>query len=339
MKILHIEDCAADAELVQAVISEEWPDCEIRVIFSRPDLVAHMERDEFDVILSDFSLGSFTGWDALRIAKEKSPQTPFIFLSGTIGEDRAIEAVQAGAQDYVIKDRMKRLITAIHRALRDSRERKRREVAERRIREQADLLNKAHDAIIVTGLDGVVSFWNHGAERIFGWTASEAGGQRIEGILGTGVAAELENVRKALEQADEWRGDFRLHDKRGKSLIVEFSITLIRDDAGQPKARLSIGTDITDKKKMEEQFLRVQRLESIGMLASGIAHDLNNVLAPIFLAAPMLREHASNPGDIRMITTLEKSAERGAGLVRQILSFAHGVSGANQLVPVKHIMR
>src|ERR1700691_634715 len=106
-----------------------------------------------------------------------------------------------------------------------------------------------------------------------------------------------------------------------------------------PAAALPLTGGAACTKRAEEQFLRAQRLESIGMLASGIAHDLHNVLAPIFLAAPMLREHATNPPDIRMITTLERSAERGAGLVRQILSFAHGVSGANQLVQVKHLLR
>jgi nitrogen-specific signal transduction histidine kinase/CheY-like chemotaxis protein len=120
---------------------------------------------------------------------------------------------------------------------------------------------------------------------------------------------------------------------------MEFSMTLIRDNAGQPKARLSIGTDVTAKKNLEEQFLRVQRLESIGMLASGIAHDLNNILAPMLLAAPMLRDQMSNSVHVNMITTLEKSAERGAALVRQILSFAQGVSGAHQLVQLKHILR
>jgi two-component system cell cycle sensor histidine kinase/response regulator CckA len=120
---------------------------------------------------------------------------------------------------------------------------------------------------------------------------------------------------------------------------MEMSMTLVRDNAGQPKARLSIGTDVTAKKNLEEQFLRVQRLESIGMLASGIAHDLNNILAPILLAAPMLRDQVTNPVHAKMITTLEKSAERGAALVRQILSFAQGVSGAHQLVQLKHILR
>ena len=99
------------------------------------------------------------------------------------------------------------------------------------------------------------------------------------------------------------------------------------------------GADSVAKKRLDEQYLRTQRLESIGMLASGIAHDLNNVLAPIILAAPVLREHATNPDDLRMIMSLEKSAERGVELVRQILTFAHGAGGAQERVEVKDLLQ
>src|SRR5271167_930139 len=172
MKILHIEDSAHDAELVGDLLNAEWPRCEIHVISNRLDLLKRLESGGYDLVLSDFSLGSFTGLDALKIAKEHAPGTPFIFLSGTIGEDQAIEAVKAGAQDYVIKDRMKRLVTAIHRALRDCKDRTEHEETERRNREQADLLSKAHDAIIVTNLDGKITFWNAGAERLLGWSSA-----------------------------------------------------------------------------------------------------------------------------------------------------------------------
>ena len=104
-----------------------------------------------------------------------------------------------------------------------------------------------------------------------------------------------------------------------------------RDDPGKPPAPDPQGSD--------ERYLRAQRLESIGMLASGIAHDLNNVLSPIILAAPVLREHATNPDDLRIITSLEKSAERGVDLVRQILSFAHGAASVPQTVQIKHLLR
>src|SRR5580704_7446001 len=109
--------------------------------------------------------------------------------------------------------------------------------------------------------------------------------------------------------------------------------------APQPQARTAPGPDGAARKRLDEQFLRAQRLESIGMLASGIAHDLNNVLAPIILAAPLLRDHATNPDDLRLITSLEKSAERGVELVRQILSFAHGVGSIQRQVQVKDLLR
>ncbi len=117
------------------------------------------------------------------------------------------------------------------------------------------------------------------------------------------------------------------------------SATLLQDETEHPKALPVLEPNISAKKRLDEQFLRAQRLESIGMLASGIAHDLNNVLAPIILAAPVLREHATNPDDLRIITSLEKSAERGVDLVRQILTFAQGVGGGHQLLEIKHLLQ
>jgi len=339
MNILHVEDNAADAEIVRNLLEEEWPDCAIKVVSDPTELHERLRSESFDLVLSDFSMGSFTGLDALQMVQRVCPATPFIFLSGTIGEDRAIEALRAGAQDYVIKDRMKRLVTAIYRAMDDSRARARRLQAEERIREQADILNKARDAIIITDLGGIITFWNQGAERSTGWTSEEVIGRRLEDALGGEAREGIAMARKALQETDEWRGEFHLHNKQGSLLVLEVRSTLIRDERGQPKARLSIGTDVTEKKHIEEQFLRVQRLESIGMLASGIAHDLNNVLAPILMAAPMLRLKTTDPSDQRIITSFEKSAERGAGLVRQILAFAQGVSGSHQLVQVRHLVR
>src|SRR5208283_3996409 len=116
-------------------------------------------------------------------------------------------------------------------------------------------------------------------------------------------------------------------------------ITLVRDEAGRPRARLNFLADITEKKLLEEKFLHAQRLESIGMLAAGIAHDLNNVLAPIMFAEPLLRASLSTPRDLKILDTFKKCAERGAGLVRQILGFVHSTAGEVQPTQVKHIPR
>jgi two-component system cell cycle sensor histidine kinase/response regulator CckA len=117
MRILHVEDNSADAELIAAVIREEWPECEIDVVEGREQFVTEISSHRYDLILSDFSLSSFDGLTALHLAREGAPDTPFIFLSGTIGEDRAVEAMRLGAADYVLKDRPKRLIPAIRRAV------------------------------------------------------------------------------------------------------------------------------------------------------------------------------------------------------------------------------
>lgn len=122
---------------------------------------------------------------------------------------------------------------------------------------------------------------------------------------------------------------------------AEFHLAAIKDPAGKVQACLCMAIDVTEKKKLEAQFLRAQRLESLGMLAAGIAHDLNNVLAPILMGAPLLRSRMMSPGDLQVLESIESSAGRGAALVRQILSFAHGAGGGNSkvLIQVRHLVR
>ncbi len=171
--------------------------------------------------------------------------------------------------------------------------------AERRIREQSDFLNRARDAIIVTDLSGHVTFWNQGAERISGWESDAVADRTLDDVFGFVSHSEIEMAAKALEGSDEWRGEFRLHSKEGKLLVLEVSATLIRDNVGRPTSRLYIGTDVTAKRSLEEQFLRVQRLEEHRDARRGhrARPQQRPLAAPIFLAAPMLREHLSNPVD------------------------------------------
>ncbi len=210
---------------------------------------------------------------------------------------------------------------------------------ERRLRDQADILQKAGDSIVVTDLQDRVTFWNASAERTLGWPATEAQGRPLRELLGESVLRDIETARAAAHANADWRGELHLRHRNAQPVVVDARITVLRDARGEVQGRLIIATDITEKRRIEEQFFRAQRLESLGMLAAGIAHDLNNVLAPMLLAAPMLRDHATDPGDIRMIATLEKSAERGAALVRQILGFAHGADGGHRIIQVKHLLR
>jgi two-component system cell cycle sensor histidine kinase/response regulator CckA len=164
-------------------------------------------------------------------------------------------------------------------------------------------------------------------------------GRTAEQLLDPAMAVNVQIARQETLTKGEWLGELRMHGRNRTLLIVESRQSLVRDESGNPKARLCLNSDITDRKLLEEQFLRAQRMENIGLLAAGIAHDLNNMLAPILLAAPMLRDHVSDAGALSLLATLEKSAERGANLVRQILAFAHGATGDYRLMQVKHLLR
>ncbi|MGH7535483.1 MAG: hybrid sensor histidine kinase/response regulator, partial [Gemmatimonadales bacterium] len=215
-----------------------------------------------------------------------------------------------------------------------------RKQAESRIREQAELLNQTSDAIMVADLEGRYTFWNAGAERITGWSAEEILGRSAEQTFLPDSESQLATARHSVMSTGAWHGELNLHHKlTRRPAVLDLRATLVRDDAGRPVARLSIGTDITEKKQLEEQFRRAQRLESIGMLAAGIAHDLNNILAPVLMAAPLLRRPTATPAELRTLATLEQSAERGAALVQQILGFARGAGSEQQLIQVPHIAR
>ncbi|MDB6126296.1 MAG: hybrid sensor histidine kinase/response regulator [Verrucomicrobia bacterium] len=338
MKILHLEDNPRDAELVTLTLIAEFPGCTITTVVRRDDFLAGLAESP-DLVLSDFSLPGFSGLEALALVRELQPQIPFVFLSGTIGEERAIAAVLAGAYDYVLKDNMARLPVVLRHVLDDSAQRRVREKDERRLRELADIIERSTEAIVVSDMSMRITLWNEGAARLYGVPAAEAVGRTSEEVFPAGELLPLRTAREATLETGDWRHELSVTTRDGRNIVVDLHMTLVRDAAGQPTARLTIATDITEKKKLEEQFLRAQRVESLGLLAAGIAHDFNNILAPMVMAMPLLRQRATHPGDIRMLEILEKNTERGAGLVRQILGFARGASGTLQLTQVKHLLR
>jgi len=206
------------------------------------------------------------------------------------------------------------------------------------IEEQAALLDKARDAIKVRDLDGHILFWNKGAERMYGWTREEAMTSHVSELIGKDTAREDE-AYKAMLRDGEWSGELQQTGKNGRKLTVEARWTLLRDKEGNPKSIFEISTDITDRKKIEAQFLRAQRMESIGTLAGGVAHDLNNILMPIMMSIEILRQTTSDQQSKFILDTIKGSAQRGADIVNQILSFARGMDGKRIEVQPKHLLK
>ena len=459
MTILHLEDSDNDALLVETLLQDEWPDCRVERVKSRAEYESALQFHQFDLILSDHQMPGFDGLSALEQARVHRPEKPFVFMSGTIGEERAIDAMKRGADDYVIKDRPARLVSAVRQALMrfeetsrrrriedalrqnqerfrqiaenvadliavldlegrrtyinpayrrvlgepdalrgtdsfadihpEDRERVRalfaetvrtgagqraeyrfllpdrsirfiesqdsvirgadgqvsnvlvvsrdvtaRRAAEQQLREQASLLDKARDAILTTDLARRITYWNASAERLYGWSAREAVGHDL---LTLGLGYDPHRFAAAHEQLlarGEWKGEFQVRSRAGAPLHVASTWSLVPDSAGRPATVLLIHTDITESKQLAAQLLRSQRAESIGTLTGGVAHDLNNVLAPILLGAEILQGETLSPLAQNVVSTIQKSAKHGAAIVRQLLSFARGEEGQRvQVMP------
>ncbi len=211
--------------------------------------------------------------------------------------------------------------------------------AQARIGEQAALLDKAADAIIVHDVNWRAQYWNKSAEELYGWSFAEVQALNLRtDVFKTDETKLLEALQAVLAKG-EWSGELKQSSKAGRALIIQSRWTLVRDEAGKPKSILVINTDVTEQKNLEAQFLRTQRMESIGTLAGGIAHDLNNVLAPIMMGVEMMKMSAKDEFTNKMLSTMSSSAKRGSDMVKQVLTFARGHEGEKTVLQLSHLVR
>ena len=194
----------------------------------------------------------------------------------------------------------------------------------RSLREQAALLDATRDAMIVRDLDHTIRYWNSGASAMYGWSADEAVGRSARDMLYHDVR-EFDSSCTAVLRDGYWSGEIRERAQDNRLIVGDGRWHLLRDDEGDPIGIFTVTSDITDFRRVEDMRERAQRMESLGTLAGGIAHDLNNVLTPLLLATQVLLADDRSDRDREMLTTIEKSARRGATMIRQMLTFARGV--------------
>ena len=206
------------------------------------------------------------------------------------------------------------------------------------LRTQAIMLDQTQDAIIIRDFEDRILFWNRGAERLYGWTAKEAVGQNIYELLSQRQLSGSEGAGESVENG-EWTVEMRQITKDSKEVTVESRSRVLGDETGHPKSVLIVNTDITEKKMLECQFLRAQRMEGIGRLAGGIAHDLNKVLSPMLLATRILREKSMKREDRRWLETLRINAEHAGSLITQLMSLARGIEGERTSIQLGPLIR
>ena len=328
ISILQLEDSVLDADLELAQLTRAGLGFEAHRVETRADFALALDRSSFDVILADFNLPNFNGLDALAIARVKAAETPFIFVSGMLGEEIAIDSLKNGATDYVLKMRMERLAPAITRALAELNERRERRRAESALQEtEGRFRNMAESAPVIIWTADEDKRWSY-CNRL--WL--EFTGLSLEASSGAGWASlihaddrsrVLETWIQAFEKAEGFSSDFRLLRRDGEYRWLACRAAPRFDAAGRFAGLIGSCIDMTESRQAEERLRHAAKLESLGILAGGIAHDFNNLLTGIMGNASLILEDLP-PGSrsIPFAENIVQASETAAQLTRQMLAYS-----------------
>jgi PAS domain S-box-containing protein len=375
INVLVIEDNLAEARLLEEVLKGAMVSkFALSHVKRLGEAIGQLQAQDFDVALLDLTLPDSLGLDSLDALISQAPNLPIVVLTNTNDEELAVAAVRHGAQDYLFKRHVN--LDTIVRSVRYAIERKQTAAAlqianeqlEHRVRERTAELETANELLkqeiarrqsiqdrleLAQKAGKIGTFeWNF-ADQIFTWSTELEALYGLEpGMFGATLDRWLDTVhpedRPKLEQhlqatvTHGWGLDteFRIVSPLGENRWIAVKSSIFYDDRGQPIRTIGIHMDVTEKKQLEAQFLRAQRLESLGTLSSGIAHDLNNILTPILAVAQLLplRLPDLDERSQGMLKILEASARRGAALIAQILSFARGIEGKRVCLQLNHLL-
>lgn len=324
MKILIIEDSTADLMLIERQLKKSLAQFETVHVSAKPALLARLQSPEqWDLVIADYKVPGLPFEETFSILQAYLPLVPLIVVSGTVGEEKAVELIKKGVSDLVLKENLSRLDPVVGRALREASERRARHHAESKLREQAEILDAATDSIVVRSLDDRILYWNRSAEIAYGWKAEEVIGKHVSDVLYSRSMLRFEEALAILFKEGDFSGRI-VHTKRDGTLVtVQSHWILVRENDGSPKSILAIHTDLTDRLDLEERLFQSEKLESLGKMTGGIAHDFNNLLTVILGCSEMLAERANSDAELKELSEMiQVAGQAGADLTDRLLSFA-----------------
>ena len=338
LKVLIIEDKPADFQLIVRHLEKHGLAARCHCVASIEELEAAVAQGGWDVVLSDYNVPKLDFQHTLGFFQTGHPDLPLILVSGSVGEEKAVELLKLGVWDFVLKDSLTRLVPAIERGLRDAAERRERKRMEEELRHSEEryrrLFDESLDGVCLADAQtGIILDINPALSKLVGREKHELVGQS-QRLLHPPSEAVGEVTHSFEQHHHEKAGqvlEVPILTKAGEVRTAEIMANM-REVQGR-KLMVGIFRDITEKKKTESLLLRSQRLDSVGRLASGIAHDLNNILAPMLMAPSVLHELIQDPDALKLVDMVETNAQRGADIIRQLLIFARGTDG--QRVPVQ----
>lgn len=345
LTVLIVEDNANDAELLVHELCQAGFDPKWRRVETEPEYIEHL-RGELDLVLSDYGMPQFSALRALELLQQRRLDVPFIIVSGSIGEDVAVAAIKQGAMDYLLKDRLGRLGPAINQALALSRLRRERKQADEALRASEERLREfaenIHEVFWMTDhAKNQVLYISPAYEKIWGRTCASLYASPRD-WLDAIHPSERERVLHAAitkQASGNYDETYRIIRPDGAERWIHDKAYPVADPNGAVIRIVGVAEDITEYRTLEEQLRRKQRTEAIGALANGIAHDLNNILAPVLVVPALLKASVTSEHDLRLLDLVERSAKRGSNIISQLLTFSRGTGGERVVVQVRHLLK
>jgi two-component system cell cycle sensor histidine kinase/response regulator CckA len=321
---LVLEDYEPDAELLLDALKRGGFVTDYELADTAETMRQALARRAWDIIISDYSMPGFNALKALSVLRESGKDIPFIVISGTIGEENAVEALKMGAHDFLVKGRLARLVHVVERELREARERAARREAEHALRESEQryrrIIETTNEGVWILDTVGKTTFCN---PRMAAMLGSEQ-----KAMVGASVFDFVrdEATIKALQHHEAraaGQSEIRLDRKDGNFTWALLDTTPIVDSSGEYEGALVMAMDVSQRKRLEEQLRQAQKMEAVGSLAGGIAHDFNNLLSVILSGTSLILE-GLKPGDpiVGELEEVRKAGERAGALTRQLLAFS-----------------
>jgi PAS domain S-box-containing protein len=340
LRVLVVEDSEDDTLLMVRQLQRDGYNPTFQRVETRDQMAAALVEQGWDVVLADYNMPRFSALEALELLKESGLDLPLIIVSGSIGEETAVAAMKAGARDYVMKDRMNRLATSVESALRDAEVRRQREQAERALQESDRryrfLYDRSPSINLIIDMDGNVTDVNEAALEQLGYSRNEVVGKHLQDLIVPEQREEATSlIRQDLKGEHTPDTEISVYGKDGAihTILISPGQAVLYAD-GQPIGILVTGTDISERKRMQEQIMLADRLASIGELASGLAHEINNPLTSVIGFAQLVSSKEV-PCDIKEdIEIIHSEAQRCAEIVKKLLVFARKHTPAMQPMDV-----
>ena len=341
LRILIVDDQHADALVVVDTLRRGGFLPDWRRVDTEAEFVSAL-HDHWDVILCDYATPGCNALQALELKKTYAAEVPLLIVSGSVGEDAAIEALRAGATDYLFKNRLLQLEQAVRRALEQRRERQARIEFERELRLHRRAIESSNQGFIIADAqapDFPIIYVNSGFVQITGYQPAEVIGRSCRFLQGpkTDPAANAE-IRSKLQQGQPCQVEILNYRKDGTSFWNSLTISPIQNEHGVLTHFVGIQSDITDKRELEGQLLHAQKMDAIGRLAGGVAHDFNNLLTIILGCCGFVLDAQPDAEITQLIQQIRHAGERAALLTRQLLLFSRKHVGAPELFDLNEVV-